>query len=216
MKTKKNTFGIGIPTYGGHLWNLKDLLLQISKSTVLPDQVSVSISSFDGEIDFDDYPFELIVKKHKEYRNTSQNLNTCGSMLSTDIISFMGGDDIPHIKRNEYILKSFELGAKIVVHNYQNQTKGVKEFNSNIGEIQLHIDYIDTYTSDVTFPICSNEKNLCFANGPISITKELFEKYKYGETDNFIGKEDSMYNSGLVKDGYKLSYIRNPLMFYIH
>jgi hypothetical protein len=48
------TLGIGIPTYIGHLWNLKNLLKQISKSTVLPTQVSVSISSFDEEIDFEE------------------------------------------------------------------------------------------------------------------------------------------------------------------
>jgi hypothetical protein len=210
------TLGIAIPTFKGHLWNLKDLLTQISKSTILPKQVSISISSFDGEIDFDVYPFELIVTKNIEHRNTSQNLNTSASKLTTDIISFMGGDDIPHINRNEFIIKAFESGAKVVAHNYTHHNKGIKEFTSDIGDIELYIDYIDTYISDIHFPICSKENNCCFANGPISITKELFDKYKYGEDSEFGGREDSMYNSKLVKDGYKISYIRNSLMLYIH
>jgi len=210
------TIGIAIPTFNGHLWNLKDLLTQISKSSVLPKQVSVSISSFDGEIDFDVYPFELIVTKNIEHRNTSQNLNTSASKLTTDIISFMGGDDIPHIKRNEFIIKAFEAGAKVVVHNYTHHDKSAKEFTSDIGDIEFYVDYIDTFISDTQFPLSSNEYSYCFANGPISITKELFDKYKYGEGPEFNGKEDSMYNSKLVKDGYKISYIKNSLMLYIH
>ena len=210
------TIGIGIPTFEGHLWNLKDLLNQISKSTVLPKQVSVSISSFDGEIDFDDYPFELIITKNIEYRNTSQNLNTCASKLTTDIISFMGGDDIPHIKRNEFILKAFESGADVVGHNYTHHDKSAKEFTSDIGEIQLYIDHIDTCVPHKPYPISSKEGEVCFGNGPISITKELFDKYKYWEGSEFNGKEDSMYNSELIKNGYKISYIKNSLMLYIH
>ena len=62
------TLGIAIPTYSWHLYNLENLLTQISKSTVLPKQVSVSISSFDGEISVNDYPFELIITKNKEFQ----------------------------------------------------------------------------------------------------------------------------------------------------
>lgn len=46
------TIGIAIPTYNNHLIFLNDLLTQISKSTILPKQVSVSISSFDGDLNF--------------------------------------------------------------------------------------------------------------------------------------------------------------------
>jgi hypothetical protein len=210
------TIGIAIPTFEGHLWNLKSLLTQISKSTVLPTQVSVSISSLNSEIELGVYPFELFITKNKEYQNTSQNLNTSASKLTTDIISFMGGDDLPHIKRNEYLLNAFKSGAKIVAHNYTHHKKGITEYINDIGDIELYIDYIDTYISDEKFPISSKENNICYANGPISITKELFNNYKYGEGIEYIHKEDSMYNSKLVKDGYKISYIKNSLMLYIH
>jgi hypothetical protein len=210
------TIGIAIPTYVGHLYNLKDLLYQISKSTVLPSQVSVSISSFDGDLELPEYPFELIVTKTIEHRNTSQNCNISASKLSTDIISFFGGDDLPHIKRNEFILKAFEKGCDAVVHDYTNSDKTAKEFIDDIGDIQLFLNHIDTYVSELHFPVSSINKSDKFANGTISISKEIFDKFKYGETEEFNRREDSMYNSNLIKNGYKISYIKNSLMLYIH
>jgi hypothetical protein len=210
------TIGIAIPTYVGHLYNLENLLYQISKSTVLPAQVSVSISSFDGDLELNDYPFELILTKNSEFQNVSQNCNTAASKLTTDIISFFGGDDLPHIKRNEFIIKSFESGCTSVVHNYINGNKNAKEFTEDIGEIQLMIDCIDTHISDEHFPVSSKDLSLCFANGPISISKEIFNKFKYNENPLFFKSEDSVYNSNLVKNGYNISYIRNNLMIYIH
>lgn len=210
------TIGIAIPTYSGHLYHIHDLLDQISNSTILPTQVSVSLSSFDGDIEFNDYPFELIVTKHKESKNTSQNCNIAASKLTTDIISFFGGDDLPHIKRNEYIIESFNRGCNIIVHNYIRSDKNAKEFTSDIGELDLFIDYIDTYISDHDFPVSSVGGKVCYANGPISISQEIFNKYKFGESSEFDGREDTMYNSNLVKNGHKISYIKNNLMLYIH
>jgi hypothetical protein len=210
------TIGIAIPTYNGHLYHLKDLLYQISKSTILPSQVSISLSSYDGHIDFEDYGFEIILTQTGEPRNVSENLNISGSKLNTDIISFMGGDDLPHIKRNEYIIESFKKGAKAVVHNYIHAKKDVKEFVDDIGELELYIDYIDTCIPKFAYPVNSLVGEVCFANGPISLSREIFDKFKYGEGPEFAGKEDSIYNSNLINEGYKLSYIKNNLMLYIH
>lgn len=209
------TIGIAIPTYSGHLYNLKNLLYQISKSTILPTQVSVSISSFDGNLNLGEYPFELIITKHNDFRNVSQNCNIAASKLTTDIISFFGGDDIPHIKRNEYIVESFKLGAKSVVHNYTHSDYSNKEYSENIGDLELFIDYIDTFIADNHFPISSKESSCPYANGPISISREIFEKFKYDESQSLFKREDSIYNSKLVKNGYKISYIKNNLMLYI-
>ena len=211
------TLGIAIPTYSGHLYNLENLLTQISKSTVLPKQVSVSISSFDGEISVNDYPFELIITKNKEFQNVSQNCNTAAHKLDTDIISFFGGDDLPHIKRNEYIIESFKMGANAVVHNYLNSNKNVNEFNKDIGDLELFLDYIDTYVSEYHFPVSSKDSSfICYANGAISVTKKIFNDFKYDEDKLHFKKEDSLYNGILIKNGYKISLIKNNLMFYIH
>ena len=111
------TIGIAIPSYGEHVKYLENLLDRISMSTVLPKQVSVSVSSFDGELTFKDYPFELIITNTSEFKNTSQNRNIAASKLTTDIISFIDSDDLPHIKRNEFLLDSIKQGSKIIVHN---------------------------------------------------------------------------------------------------
>lgn len=210
------TLGIAIPTYSGHLYNLENLLNQISKSTVLPSQVSVSISSFEGDLVFNEYPFKIIVTKTSEFRNVSQNCNIAASKLTTDIISFFGGDDLPHIKRNEYIIEAFKSGGCSVVHNYIYGDKNIKEFTENIGELELFIDAIDTYRSDEYFPVSSKDLSFCFANGPISVSKDIFDKYKYDENPYFFKREDSVYNSNLVKNGHYISYIKNNLMVYIH
>lgn len=210
------TLGIAIPTYSGHLYNLHILLDQIAKSTILPIQVSVSISSLNEDLNFPDYPFELIITKSKDFRNTSQNCNIAASKLTTDIISFFGGDDLPHVKRNEYIIESFKNGCNVVVHNYLNKDKSAKEFTDDIGEMELYVDFIDKCTSEVLYPISELEKDIVYANGPISISKEIFNKFKYDETEDFFKKEDAIYNTNLVKNGYKISYIKNKLMLYIH
>ncbi len=49
------TLGIAIPTYIGHLNYLTQLLDSLEQSTILPNQVSISISSFDGELNLKDY-----------------------------------------------------------------------------------------------------------------------------------------------------------------
>ena len=210
------TFGIAIPTYSGHIEYLKNLLSQISNSTVLPNQVSVSISSFGGEIFFDEYPFELIITKTQEFRNPGQNRNIAASKLNTDIISFIDGDDLPHKTRNEYLIKSFNMGAKIVVHNYEMSSNHVVVYDSEMNNLELLIDYIDTFISDRHFPE-SSKGHLSYANGHISLLKTIFDEIKYDESnDLFKCCEDSEYSSRLVKNGYKISHITNKLSFYFH
>ena len=87
------SIGYAIPTYKGHLIYLESLLDAIAESTVLPSEVSISISSTDEEIFFKEYPFKLIVTKMLEPKNQSQNRNIAASKLTTDIITFFDGDD---------------------------------------------------------------------------------------------------------------------------
>jgi hypothetical protein len=208
------TIGIAIPTFSGHVGFLKNLLYQISNSTVLPKQVSVSLSSFDGELELDTYPFDLIITKTKDFKNSSQNRNIAASKLETDIISFIDGDDLPHKKRNEFLLKSFENGSQIVLHNYERDNSYVVDYNQEINELDLYKDYIDTFVANESYPI-SSKGHLPYHNGHISILKTLFDKFKYDERDDLFGCcEDSEYNSRLVKNGYKICYIGNKLSYY--
>lgn len=207
------TLGIAIPTYIGHIKYLNNLLNAISKSTVLPQQVSVSISSFDGELDLSTYPFELIISKTLDYKNPSQNRNIAAGKLRTDVISFIDGDDLPHNKRNEYIMTCFKNGSKIVAHDYERMYNDSEIFNNDIGEIEFLPNYINKFISDLQAP--ENEFNhLGYHNAHITLLNEIYKNFKYDESKNIEYREDSEFNSRLVKNGFKICYIKNKLSLY--
>lgn len=212
----KMTLGIAIPTYISHVKYLEKLLYTISKSSLLPNQVSVSISSFEGDLYFDDYPFELIISKTSERKNPSQNRNISAGKLNTDIISFIDGDDIPHYKRNEYILNSFQMGSECVVHNYyQNSNHGSNWFESDINEIEYYHNYIDSVIDGCPFAVNSNINNhKDYHCAHISIKKEIFDRFRFDESEEIVYREDSEYTKKLVKNNIKISYMSNRLSQY--
>lgn len=210
------TIGIAIPTYVGHINYLDKLLYTISKSSLQPSQVSVSISSFDGDLNLGDYPFELIVSKTSERKNPSQNRNIAASKLNTDIISFIDGDDLPHKKRNEYLLNSFKMGCDCVVHNYhQNSDHGSNWFESDMNQIDYHHNYIDSIINGCPFALNSNINNhKDYHCAHISIKKEIFNILKFDESEEIVYREDSEYTKELIKNNIKISYLSNRLSQY--
>ena len=209
------TLGIAIPTYVGHINLLKRLLYSISKSSVLPNQVSISISSYNGDLDFEEYPFELIITKTSERKNPSQNRNIAASKLTTDIISFIDGDDLPHNKRNEYILNSFEYGCDSVVHNYfQNSDHGSNWFETDMDKINYLHEYIDKIFPDCQFAK-SSLHHQDYHCAHISVKKEIFESIKYNESSEIEYSEDSEYTKQLIKNNIKISYLSNRLSQYV-
>ena len=212
------TLGIAIPTYSGHLHNLPKILDILNNSTLPPDKVSVSCSSQSENVDFgNNYNFELIVKFTGDYKNPSQNRNIAGQELDTDIISFIDGDDLPHVQRNEYIMKSFENNDVVaILHNYYQSTNINDNFiYSNYSNLNLLVGYIDTvYPNGYT-----GSKNInhdyAIQNAHISLRKELFLKIKYNEKQEFCYREDTIYVKDLVTNGNKISYIPDKLSQYI-
>ena len=209
------TIGIAIPTFSGHLYHLKKLLTRISESSVLPTQVSVSISSFDGEISLDEYPFELIITKTTERKNPCENRNIAASKLTTDIISFIDGDDIPHIKRNEYIIESFNLGAQAVVHNYNQDSNSESEwFKSYLDPIHYLHEYVDT-VFDYSAYSQNSTNHQDYHCAHISVKKEIFDNLRYDEHIGWIVGEDAEYTRRLVNNNIKISYIPNKISQYV-
>ena len=209
------TIGIAIPTYDKHFYHLKNLLSIISQSSVIPNQVSVSISSYDGETVFDEYPFELIVTTTKEIKNPSENRNIAASLLTTDIISFIDGDDIPHVKRNEFLLESFNMGAQAVVHNYYQDFNNESEwFKTNLEPINYLHEYVDTIEEDCPFAKNSTHHQ-DYHCAHISIKKGIFNRIKYDESPEIVYSEDSVYTKQLVSNGVKISYLSNKLSHYV-
>lgn len=209
------TIGIAIPTYIGHLHLLDRLLDSIAKSTVLPSQVCVSMSECGREIT-KDYPFELIVLCTPLKQNVAQNTNQALNMLSTDIVSVIGGDDMTHPQRNEFILRAFENDKiDVVVHNFlQTEQVDQKFLDSRYGLMELYVNYIDTLFPNIPYPTSAIE-HLDFANGFVSFRRGIFQRFKYDESPEAEYIEDSLFNRRLVESGYKISYIRQKLVLYL-
>jgi hypothetical protein len=209
------TLGIAIPTYSPHLKYLNDILNLLQKSTVKPNQVSISCSSLneDYNIDYKNYDFEIIFTPTKEIKNPSQNRNIAASKLNTDIISFIDGDDYPHVQRNEFILNSFKNDeVSSLVHDYYKSTHKNDNFLNSIYEnMDLKINYVDSIINNYA---TSKILDLKLHNAHISLRKEVFEKMKYNENEQFKYMEDSLYTRNLVEGGYKISLITNELSQY--
>lgn len=207
------TIGIAIPTYKHHVKYLKRLMDSINNSTVKPNQVSISCSSFDKELNIDDYDFEVITTVTSDFKNTSQNRNIAANKLDTDIITLIDGDDLVHPQRTEFLLEYFSENDNPVVHNYKQTSNPDYEFLSVIySNMDLYVDYIDTIEEKQIYPI-SKYRDEIIANNSISMTKETFKKHRYDENTKL--HEDSYYNRKLVESGYKISYIKNELINYI-
>lgn len=202
------TFGIAIPTYVKHLCYLEPLLDSIKNSTVLPDCVSISCSSLDCAFSLSPYPFNIIVSYTSEYKNPSQNRNIAASKLSTDIISFIDGDDISMPHRTE-VLKQVMQNSNIVCHDYI----FIDEHPHDSGEAKLHKDYIDTIVQKEGFPQ-SGIMHLRYHCAHVTLTKELFDKFKFDENEVFKYREDSEFLYRIVSSGQKIDYLDGKLSIY--
>lgn len=207
------TLGIAIPTYVGHIQHLDRLLDSIQASTILPQQVSVSASQCDYK-PTKKYGFELIITNSDSQQSTGKNRNIAADKLSTDIISFVDGDDLVQCQRNEFLLRAFDNGAEAVVHNYYETQEMDYEFlNSRQGTLYLMMDYIDTIHEETIYPY-NKKRYLDFANGHLTISKDLFVKQRYDEDNEKMMIVDSLYTRALVESGTMITYIQNKLTLY--
>ncbi len=210
----KISFGLAIPIVGYHSKHIPELLSLILKSDILPDEVSICISSSNITFDNLNYPFKLIITQTKYFQNASQNRNTAARKLNTDIISFFDADDIPHIKRISYIMNAFDMGANVVVHNFfQSSIRDIDFTDSKIEQINYYPNSINSNNSKYPFPVCNIfwQKYAC---GHISIKRKIFLKFRYNESQLYLRREDAEFASRLVKNNIFISYIDNELSLY--
>jgi len=213
----KKTLGIAIPTYDNHISYLKELLDTIADSSVLPNQVSISTSSYKGgEPDISNYPFEIIFTSTEDLKNAAQNRNIAASKLTTDVISFIDGDDLPHIKRNEFILNYFEKNYLPLVHSYVK----IKTTEEKIKYVKKTIEIYDTSVGIInhipkdSIQSMPMDQIITFHNAHISLLKKDFDVFKYDESDISIRKEDTLYTKKLVENGIFISYTPTELTVY--
>ena len=213
------TFGLAIPACDSYIPYLEKLLRNISEQTVIPDEVSISISEVDKYTPKEDYGLNLIITSHRDKKGGAENRNIASDKLSTDIISFMDCDDLMHPQRTEFIKKSFTSETLAVVHDYEiSETQIWKKNVYNETEfleqkwnyVSINHNVIDTVSDKHLFPI-SNTYDLSYHNAHVSISKQISEKYKYDKTHVF---PDSLFNRTLVEDGVKITHIGNKLSYY--
>jgi hypothetical protein len=210
----KISFGLAIPMVGFHSKYIPELLSLILKSEVLPDEVSICISSSNITFENLNYPFKLIITQTKYFQNAAQNRNTAARKLNTDIISFFDADDIPHIKRISYLMNAFDLGANVVVHNFfQSSIRDVDFSDSKIEQINYFPNSINSNNLKYPFPV-SNTLWQKYACGHISIKRKMFIKFRYNESKLYLRREDAEFASRLVKNNIFISYINNELSLY--
>jgi hypothetical protein len=207
--------GIAIPTFINHLNSLEVLLNKIADSTVLPEQVSISISSTKKYIIPKKYPFEIILNITEDYKNPSENRNIAASKLTTDIISFIDGDDFPHPQRNEFILKAFNLGSECLVHNYSRNFSIYEDFfKIKYDTILRYPKYINSIYSDTIYPRSCVE-HIDYHCAHVSILKKIYDKFKYDENEIIKYQEDAYYLRTLVEKNNPICFLNNKLSLYI-
>jgi glycosyltransferase involved in cell wall biosynthesis len=212
------TFGIGIPCHKKHLSVLPELLNSIQNSTILPDEVCISISSINEQIQLNSYTFRVTVISTSEHKNVSQNRNIVADMLQTEIISFIDSDDFSHPKRNEYLLEAFNTNnCAVVVHNFHKTLNRQDEFlKTDLEKLDLYPECIDTFQPHILpWPVSQEYGNIVYHNGHVTLYKNIFNQFRYNEHWREIG-EDCDLNARIVTSGIKISYIKNKLSMYIN
>lgn len=208
------TLGIAIPTYIEHIEYLDRLLDSIKASTVKPDEVSICMSEcvWIG----DRYPFKIITSQFNGRRNVAQNLNVAISMLTTDLISVIGGDDMVHPQRNEFLLEVFkEEDVDAVVHDFMyGEDEDDMFWLDDYDSVDLRVGIINSIKEGIPYPVCEGE-DIKFANGFITCRRNIFERFKYDESEDAEFIEDSLFNMNLVLNGINISYIAQELALYI-
>ena len=212
----KKTLGIAIPCHTPYLGYLERLLDSIKNSTVLPDSVSISISSFSGKYAIGNYPFEVIVRMSEQQKGPSTNRNDAAKLLDTDIISFIDADDLMHCQRTEYLLAAFATGSEAVVHDYQSSKEVDLAFCARkYPAVEFLPGYIDMCAPDCPFP-SNAQLHRAYAVGHMSVTREIFRQFKYDQDEaKVFRREDSVYAKELVANGHSICLINNKLSLYI-
>lgn len=182
------TISVYIPTTPNHLKFLDKILNSyLYKSTVLPDQIVVSISDFSkiNSMTYNNLKMkykDVLFLEHLEVQLAGPNRQFAEQFCTSDIILYQDSDDLPHIQRVEIIKYFFEKYDIIHLHhsyfnltNYIDLITEIESFNYN--ENIIDIDSIKFITSDQFYEKLYPNKNLIDCRNP-HIINEIFKELK--------------------------------------
>jgi hypothetical protein len=210
-------FGVAIPCYEGHFHLLPTLIENICISTVRPDHIAISCSSWKHNSRTDTHykGIPVSIQYSRQKLNQAMNRNIAGSMLKTQYISFIDADDLMHPSRIEYILKAFNSGPyQALYHGY------MREHISHYSDAFQPMDPFKLSTEELivdpnAYGITVGQSGYEIHHAHVTVTREVFNQFKFNESWDVHRLEDSLYARTLVKHGVKLGYVANKLTRYI-
>lgn len=210
-------FGVAIPCYEGHFHLLPALIENISTSTVRPDHIAISCSSWKHNARTDTHykGIPVSIQYSRQKLNQAMNRNIAGSMLKTQYISFIDADDLMHPSRIEYVLKAFNSGPyQAIFHGY------TREHISHSADPFQPMDPFKLATEELVvdpnaYGIKVGETGYEIHHAHVTVTREVFNQFKFNESWDTFRLEDSLYARTLAQHGVKLGYVANKLTRYI-
>lgn len=218
------TISVYIPTIPNHLKYLDKILnTYLHKSTVLPDQIVVSISNFKN-VEMSLYEGlknkykKVLFLEHSDIKLAGPNRQYSKEYCNSDIILYQDSDDLPHIQRIEIVKYFFENYDIIHLHHsYFNITENINLIE-HIGQYNYNEDLIDV--KSIKFIESKDFYNNLYPNksildsrdthtfnkifntfkphhGALAVKKEVFEKV------NWKHRDDLFYSPGWDNRNYK-------------
>lgn len=133
----------------------------------MPDEIVISVSERTSvEPVQSQIPVKVLYTHERAFAGKNRNITACQS--TGDLLIFNDADDLPSLKRVEIIKKVFESDQRIamIVHDII--------WNMDTNEFIKKTNAINEHAAS---PLQLGRG--AYANGPVTITKELFENVKW-------------------------------------
>ena len=209
--------GVAIPCYNQHFDKLSSLIDNIAASSLKPQQIAISCSSWnhDRRTDTSYNGIPVSIQYSTQRLNQGTNRNIAAGMLTTDLISFIDADDLMHPSRLEYIAKAFQNGDYHAIYHsyahehitaYANPFEPVGEYDLVSGRIISNPNTAGILVENTSYPI---------HHAHVTVRRDVFSRFKFDESWGAYRNEDSLYGKTLAENGVSIGYLANKLTRYI-
>jgi glycosyltransferase involved in cell wall biosynthesis len=206
-----------IPCVTKHVPLLRRCIISISKQTILPDEVIISISGIEEDklygiirqiedlyVEFKKLNIRVLYEK--ELRFSGENRNRAISIANGDLITFIDADDLMMINRIAFLKWIFDITPSCI---------GILHFFTENNESDVNINQsFDKYL------LKKYQYSDKLHYGHITLRKEMFDEFSYtsiprGQDFELVEKIISKYLENLYMYEAPLScYISNNSTFY--
>lgn len=217
------TTSIIVPLHPKHIVNVKRLLTNYEKQTVLPTEVVISMSEYQEHLHKNNIeeiisikrPFNVIIATTPEKKQPGENRNIACSKANGDILIVNDADDMPHPQRVEIIRYLFELyNIDHLMHKYRLFEDPGTYKNPNyevydLNKIPFELESIN-FKALSAFMLFAQLKNI--HNGNIAISRKVFKKIRWS---NKAIAEDQEFNFMAYQNFKNRIIVNLPLIDYI-